>query len=147
MWLRLKCALAGLGLLALTACSSGMVLGNEASCSVSTALLTQVTGECARTIDELTETENESIAVQTPDVAPFTTVDYELTVESGRVAITFTDFRGNAHTTEVTRTSPGGGSVRIQLDPLNRLNYSLTPLDGPAKGVEYKLKFICDCLP
>jgi hypothetical protein len=147
VWSWLRRLLAALSLLALTACTSGMVFGSEASCSGSTALLTQVTGECSRTIEELAETENESIAVSTADVAPFTTVDWQVTVESGTVEVTFTDFRGNATTTQVTRSSPGSGSIRIQLDPLNRINFSLAPLDGPATGVQYKLKFVCDCMP
>jgi hypothetical protein len=119
----------------------------EASCTVSTALLTQVTGECTRSIDKLAEEENESIAIQTAEVAPFTTVEWTLTVESGRVAISFSDFRGDEQTTEVTPENPGSGSVRVQLDPLNRLNFTLAPLDGPAEGVEYKLDFVCDCMP
>ena len=138
--------LALLLLLALTACTSGMAFG-EASCTTSTALLTQVTGECTRSIEELTEADHESLAIQTADVAPFTTVDWQLTVEAGRVEIKFTDFRGTEQVTEVTPSSPGSGSVRLQLDPLNRLNFSLTPLDGPAEGVEYELKFVCDCMP
>jgi hypothetical protein len=139
--------LALLGLLALTACTSGMVLGGQASCSGSTLLLTQVTGECTRDIDELSEVADESIAVQTADIAPFATVEYELTVETGRVAITFTDFHGNEQTTEATPGSPATGSVRLQLDPLNRINFKLAPLDGPAADVSYQLNFVCDCMP
>jgi hypothetical protein len=138
--------MAGLVLLALTACT-GMVLGGQASCSGSTVLLTQVTGECTRTIDELAEEDTESLAVQTADIAPFTTVDYEVTVETGRVAVTFTDFRGNKQTVDATRTIPATGSVRLQLDALNRINFSLTPLEGTAEGVEYKVTFVCDCMP
>jgi hypothetical protein len=146
MFIKLMRLLAGIGMLALTACS-GMVLGGQASCTGSTLMLTQVTGECSRTIEELSETANEGLGVQTADVAPFTTVDYVVTVESGRVAVTFTDFHGNKQTDEATSTSPVTGSVRVQLDPLNRINFSLEPLDGPAEGVEYKLKFVCDCMP
>jgi hypothetical protein len=146
MFIWLMRLLAGTGMLALTACS-GMVLGGQASCTGSTLMLTQVTGECSRTFEELSETANEGLGVQTADVAPFTTVDYEVTVESGRVAVTFTDFHGNKQTDEATPTSPVTGSVRVQLDPLNRINFSLEPLDGPAEGVEYNLKFVCDCMP
>ena len=139
--------LAMLGLLALTACTSGMVLGGQASCSGSTVLLTQVTGECTRDIDELSEATDESIAVQTADIAPFATVEYELTVETGRVAITLNDFHGNEQTSEAAPGSPATGSVRIQLDPLNRINFKLAPLDGSAEGVRYQLNFVCDCMP
>ncbi len=137
----------GLALLTLTACASGMVLGGQAACTGSTVLLTQVTGECTRSLDELTEVVDESIAIQTADIAPFVTVDYVLTVETGRVAITFTDFHGNEQTTEASRTDPGSGSVRVQLDALNRLQFKLAPVDGTAEGVAYELKFVCDCMP
>lgn len=147
MWSKLRHLAAGFCLLALTACTTGMVLGNDAHCTGSTELITQVSGACNRIIEELTEVENESIAVQTSDIAPFATVDWQLTVELGAVTVTFTDFRGNAQTTEVTPTHPGSGSVRVQLDPLNRLNWSITPVGGVATGVDYQLKFICDCLP
>lgn len=144
---RLLIALLAIALIALAGCSAGMALGTGATCTISTALLTQVTGDCSRTFDELAETANEGIAVSTADIAPFTSVDWEMTVESGRVAVTFTDFRGNAQTTEVTPASPGSGSMRIQLDPINRINFTLEPLGGPAEGVEYQLKFVCDCMP
>jgi hypothetical protein len=146
VWLKLVRVAAGLCLLALTACAPGMVLG-EANCLGSTELITQVSGQCTRTFDDLKETENDSIAIQTSDVSPFVTVDWEAQVETGRVAITFTDFHGNEHTTEVTPRSPGSGTVRVQLDPLNRIRFTLTPLDGPATGVKYELNFVCDCLP
>jgi hypothetical protein len=139
------CAL--LSLLAVTACNTGAVGFGEAACSTSSALLTQVSGECKRSIESLDEVENESVTITTPDVAPFATVDWQATVESGRVEVKFTDFRGNEQLTEVTPDNPGSGSVRVQLDPLNRINFTLTPLDGTAEGVEYELKFVCDCMP
>jgi hypothetical protein len=147
MFSKLMRSLLMVALLALTACTSGMVLGGGASCEGSTVLLTQVTGKCTRTFDELAEPVDESIAVQTADIAPFTTVDIEVTVESGTVAVTFTDFHGNEQTTEVTARNPGADSIRIQLDPLNRINFKLAPVDGPAEGVHYELNFVCDCMP
>lgn len=147
MFSRLVRVLGVVPLLALTACTSGMVLGAGAACEGSTVLLTQVTGECTRTFDELAETAEESIAVQTADVAPYATVDIEVTVESGAVELTFVDFHGNEKTTPVTPASPGAASVRVQLDPLNRITFKLAPVDGPAQGVSYKLKFVCDCMP
>ncbi len=139
--------LTGVSLLALTACTSGMVLGGAANCSGSTVLLTQVTGECTRRIEELSEEDPESIVVQTADAAPFATVAYEVTVETGKVAITFTDFQGNEHSTEAAPRSPATGSVHVQLDLLSRINFKLIPVEGAAEGVDYNIKFVCDCMP
>lgn len=138
--------LATLTLLALAACA-GTVLGGQAKCSGSPALLTQVTGECERTLSELKEAQTERIAVQTPDLAPFATVEFEVSVASGRVKVTFVDYKGDAQSTEAAPGRPASGSVRVQLDPLNQINFKLEPVDGPAKDVSYRINFVCDCMP
>jgi hypothetical protein len=145
VWSKLVRVLALLSLLPLAACG-GLVLG-QAKCAGSTELITQVSGQCTRTFEELKEAENDSIAVQTSDITPYATVNWEAEVEKGRVEVSFTDFHGNEHPTEITPSSPGSGSVRVQLDPLNRIRFTLTPLDGPATNVTYKIDFVCDCLP
>jgi hypothetical protein len=141
--------LTSLGLLALLAMSAcaGTVLGGKANCSGSAALITQVTGECERTIDELTEAETQHIAVQTADLAPFATVDFEVSVDSGRVRVIFVDSRGDEQSSEAWRDHPASGNVRVQLDPLNQINFKLEPVGGPAGEVAYHLSFVCDCMP
>ena len=132
---------------AVLAACSGSVLGGQASCSGSVALITQVSGECERTIETLEEAEAQHIAVQSADVAPFATVDFVVRVSEGTVQVTFTDSRGNEQTVEATPGNPATGSVRVQLDVFNRINFELAPVDGPASGVEYYLEFVCDCMP
>ncbi len=140
--------LAGMvALVGLTACTSGMVLGGAASCSGSTLRLTQVTGQCERTIDKLQKAETQRIAVQTSDAAPFATVDFEVTVETGQVDVTFTDYKGDKHTTSATPDSPASGSVRVQLDPLSQIKFELAPVGEAPTGVKYQLSFVCDCMP
>ncbi len=140
--------LAGLSLLAVTACTgSGLVLGGSANCTSSIELITQVSGACTRTLETLEAEDGESIAIQTSDPAPFATVEFELSVEAGQAAIIFTDVHGDKITTEATPGSPATGSVRVQLDPLSRINFKIAPVDGTAEGVEYKLSFVCDCMP
>ncbi len=132
---------------ALLAGCAGSVLGGQATCTGSVALITQVSGECERTIETLEEAETQHIAVQTVEVAPFTTVDFLVRVAEGTVRVTFTDSRGNEQTVEAVPGSPATGSVRVQLDAFNRINFELAPVDGPASGVEYYLEFVCDCMP
>lgn len=148
--LRLRCFLrplfAGLSAAVLAACS-GAVLGTGADCTSSTALLTQVTGECTRTLERLDEAAPQVIAIQTADVAPFATVEFEVTVDGGQVDVTFTDSRGNDATARARPGAAASGQVRIQLDALNQIRFTLTPVDGAATGVTYTLQFVCDCLP
>jgi len=132
---------------AVLAACAGSVLGGQATCSGSVALITQVSGECERTIETLEAVETQHIAVQTVEVAPFATVDFVVRVSEGTVQVTFTDSRGNEETVEATPGNPASGSVRVQLDPFNRINFELAPVDGPASGVEYYLEFVCDCMP
>jgi hypothetical protein len=131
----------------LLAACAGAVLGGRADCTGSAALLTQVTGECERTIETLAEAETQHIGVQTADLAPFATVDFLVTVDSGTVRVTFTDYRGEAHTAEAAPGEPASGSVRVQLDALNQINFELAPAGGEASGVAYTLSFVCDCMP
>lgn len=131
----------------LLAACAGSVLGGQATCSGSVALLTQVSGECERTIETLEKAETQRIAVQTAEVAPFATVDFIVRVEAGTVRVTFKNSRGNEETFEASPGSPASGSVRVQLDPLNQINFELAPLDGTATGVAFQLEFVCDCMP
>jgi hypothetical protein len=124
-----------------------MVAGGRANCTGSTVPLTQVLGECTLGIDELSEASPQTIAVQTSDPAPFATVTYELTVKEGRARITFVEALGEEVAAEATPGSPATGSVRVQLDPLSRITFDLEPVGGPASGVEYKVSFVCDCMP
>jgi hypothetical protein len=142
IWL-FRLVLAGL---LLSACA-GSVLGGQAACTGSVELITQVSGECNRTIETLDEAETQHIAVQTMDVSPFATVDFSVSVDEGAVLVKFTDARGNDKEYEVTPGSPATGSLRVQLDPLSRINFDLEPVNGPATGVEYQLTFVCDCMP
>jgi hypothetical protein len=132
--------------LLLAACA-GAVVGGEASCTGSVALITQVSGECRHTIDALDETAPQRIAIQTTDVSPFATVTFTVTVEEGAVQVRFTNSRGEGETFEATPGSPATGNVRVQLDLFNRINFDLEPVGGPASGVAYQLSFVCDCLP
>jgi len=136
----------GLAAAALAACS-GAVLGTGADCTSSTALLTQVTGECTRTLDRLEQAAPQTIAIQTADVAPFATVAFEVTVASGQVDVTFTDSRGDDVTVRARPRAAATGQVRLQLDALNQIRFTLTPVDGAATDVSYTLQFVCDCLP
>lgn len=136
----------GLAAVALAACS-GAVLGTGADCTSSTALLTQVTGECTRTLDLLEEAAPQTIAIQTTDVAPFATVEFEVTVADGQVEVTFTDSRGDDVSARARPGTPATGQVRLRLDALNQIRFTLTPVDGAATGVAYTLQFVCDCLP
>jgi hypothetical protein len=133
-------------LAALPACA-GSVLGGQAKCSGSVALITQVSGECERTIDSLTDAQTERIAVQTVDVVPHATVDYAVTVDRGRVRISFVDSSGDTEAAEASPGDPVSGSVRVQLNPLNQISFELEPVGGEASGVEYHISFVCDCMP
>jgi hypothetical protein len=135
-----------LATLLLTACA-GTVLGGQATCIGSVELITQVSGECSRTIETLDEAETQHIAVQTMDVSPFATVDFQVTVDEGTVLVKFTNSRGNAEEFEASPGNPASGSVRVQLDFVGQINFELEPVDGPATGVEYQLEFVCDCMP
>lgn len=135
-----------LAALLLAACA-GTVVGGEANCTGSVALITQVSGECRHALDTLEETAAQRIAIQTTDVSPFATVTFTVTVEEGAVQVKFINNRGEAETFEATPGSPATGSVRVQLDLFNRINFDLEPVGGPASGVAYQLSFVCDCLP
>jgi hypothetical protein len=139
-------ALLAILLIVLPACA-GSVMGGQASCSGSVALITQVSGECERTIDSLTDKTTERIAVQTVDVAPFTTVDFQVSVERGQVLVTFRDAQGDAKSAEASPGNPVEGSLRVQLNPLNQITFDLEPVGGEAAGVEYQINFVCDCMP
>ncbi len=136
----------GLALLALAACT-GNVLSGRAACTGSTVLLTQVTGECDRTIDELAKVEAQHIAIQTSEMAPFVTVDFELAVDQGQARILFIDSQGEQQAADAARGQPASGSVRVRLDALNQISFKLEPVGGLASGVTYHLKFVCDCMP
>jgi hypothetical protein len=110
-------------------------------------LITQVSGECERTIDSLTDKTTERIAVQTVDVVPFATVDFLVSVDRGQVRVTFMDAQGDAKSAEASPGSPAEGSIRLQLNPLNQITFDLEPVGGEAAGVEYEISFICDCMP
>lgn len=132
--------------LALSACV-GNTVSAQAACTSDVAQITQITGECTRTLDQLEDQETQHIAVQTSDVMPFATVDFTVTVEQGAVDVTFVDSRGNTQTTQATPGHPATGSLPVQLDPLNQIKFDLTPVGGPAQGLAYQLNFVCDCLP
>jgi hypothetical protein len=132
--------------LALSACV-GNALSGQAACNSDVAQITQITGDCTRTIETLEEAETQHIAIQTSDVMAFATVDFVVTVEKGLVAVTFVDSRGNTQTKQASPDQPATGSVPVQLDPLNQIKFDLAPVDGPAEGVEYELHFLCDCMP
>jgi hypothetical protein len=142
----LSSALLAILLIVLPACA-GSVLGGQANCIGSVELITQVSGECQRTIDSLTEKTTERIAVQTADVVPFATVDFVVTVDSGQVVVTFRDAQGDPKSAEASPGSPVEGSIRLQLNPLNQITFDLEPVGGEATGVEYQLSFVCDCMP
>jgi hypothetical protein len=135
-----------ISLAALPACA-GSVLGGQADCTGSVALITQVSGECERSIDSLTEAETQSIAVQTADVVPFATIDFQVTVDQGQVRVTFVDAQGDTKTYDAEPGSPASGNLRVQLNPLNQINFELEPVGGEATGIEYQLNFVCDCMP
>jgi hypothetical protein len=132
--------------LMVAACSGG-VLGTGADCTGSTALVTQVSGSCTRSIDELSEAETQSIVVQTSDVAPFASIDLVVAVETGSVDVTIVDARGDKQTVRAGPGRDASASLRIRLDALNRIRFDLAPVDGPARNVSYELQFVCDCLP
>ncbi len=136
-----------IGLLAALPACAGSVLGGQARCTGSTALITQVSGECERTIESLSEAETQRIAVQTTDVVPHATVDFQVSVDRGQVRITFVDSQGDTQSEEAAPGSPASGSVRVQLDPLNQIKFDLEPVGGEAEGVEYHITFLCDCMP
>jgi len=135
-----------IGALCLSGCG-GLVLGAGAVCESATSLLTQVTGECEREIEELAEAETQSIAVQTSEFMPFTEVEYTITVESGAVEARFVDSSGNTKSFRVTPEAPLTGSITVQLDAFNQIKFDLTPIDGPAKNVSWNVDFVCECLP
>ena len=93
------------------------------------------------------EAETEHIAVQTADVVPHATVDFAVSVERGRVRISFVDSQGDTESEEASPGDPATGSVRVQLNPLNQITFDLEPVGGEASGVEYHLSFVCDCMP
>lgn len=144
----MNCARIALTLAALTlsACV-GNTLSAQAACVSDVGQIVQITGECSRTIETLAEAETQHLAIQTSDVMPFATVEIAVTVEQGAVEVKFVDSRGNTQTAEAAPGQPATLSVPVQLDPLNQIKFDLTPLDGPAEGVEYQLNFVCDCLP
>jgi hypothetical protein len=130
----------------LAGCTPSMVLAG-ASCRTSLARLTQVTGDCERRIKTLAERQKQSLAVQTSDIAPYATVDVEVTVDEGTVEATFTDDEQNAHTFTATPESPARGRVRVKLTALNQIVFDLAPVGGEARGVNYHLAFDCECMP
>jgi hypothetical protein len=132
--------------LALTGCM-GSVISGQAACDSDVSQITQITGECTRTIDALEKKETQHIAVQTSDIVPFATVDIQVTVETGTVKVTFKDARGNVQEEEASPDNPATLSVPVQLDGLNQINFDLEPVGGPATGVDYALSFVCECLP
>jgi hypothetical protein len=136
-----------LAVFSLAACLPGAVLGEKARCTGSAERITQVIGECERTIEKLGESDTQTIAVQTMDVAPFATVDFAVAVDSGLVAVTFTDHQGHEQTVHASPGQPATGSVRVRLDPLNQIKFDLAPVEGEATGVRYHIRFVCDCLP
>ena len=132
--------------LALSACV-GNTLSAQAACTSDVAQITQITGECSRTIETLDNADTQHIAIQTSDVMPYATVDIAVTVEKGAVEVSFVDSRGNPQTAQATPGRPATLSLPVQLDPLNQIKFDLAPVDGPAEGVAYQLTFLCDCLP
>jgi hypothetical protein len=132
--------------LALSACV-GNALSGQAACTSDVAQITQITGDCTRTIETLEESGTQRIAVQTSDVMAYATVDYVVTVEKGTVEISFVDSRGNAKTGQASPGNPASGTVPVQLDGLNQIKFDLAPVGGPAEGVDYQIHFLCDCLP
>lgn len=132
--------------LAVSACV-GNTLSAQAACTSHVAQITQITGDCSRTIETLDKADTQHIAIQTSDVMPFATVDIAVTVEKGTVAVSFVDARGNTQTAQASPGSPAALSLPVQLDPLNQIKFDLTPVDGPAEVVAYQLNFVCDCLP
>ena len=135
-------ALAGV----LAGCGPNAGGAGRADCT-STNAITQVTGECTRTLATLNEPRTEHVAVRTSDVQPFATVAYEVSVESGAVIVIFSDIVDSELTAAATPGQPARGQARVRLDPLNQINFGLAPVEGTATGVTYHVTFVCDCLP
>jgi hypothetical protein len=109
--------------------------------------MTQVTGSCEREMDELAEAETQSIAVQTSEFMPFTTLDYAIAVQTGTVEASFVDSGGNTKTYRITPSAPASGSIKVQLDAFNQIKFDLKPIDGPATEVSWQVDFVCECIP
>lgn len=132
--------------LGLAGCGN-VVLGVGATCEGATSFFTQVTGQCEREIEEMTEAETQSIAVQTSEFMPFVEVDYVIAVKTGALEATFVDASGNTKTVRLTPGEPASGSLSMQLDAFNQIKFDLKPMDGSAKDVRWEINFVCDCLP
>jgi len=140
----LTCAIAAA--FGLSACSLSPAVQTRPNCA-SVNALTQVTGECQRRLETVSEPRTEHVAVQTVDLQPYATLEYEVTVESGMVIVIFSDVEASEVTAQAAPGQPARGQARVRLDPLNQINFGLAPADGPAGGVTYRIKFVCDCLP
>jgi hypothetical protein len=135
-------------LMALAACRPGPARTAPLSVNCqSVNAITQVTGECERTLATLTAPQTEQIAVRTADVQPYATVDYEVTVESGSVIVIFSDVGQSEVTAQAAPGQPARGQARVRLGLLNQITFGLAPVNGSASGVTYRVKFVCDCLP
>lgn len=132
--------------LGLAGCGN-IVLGVGATCESGTSFMTQVTGTCEREIEELAETETQSIAVQTSEFMPFAELDYAISVGTGTLEASFVDSSGNTKTYRITPEAPATGSITVQIDAFNQIKFDLKPLDGSAKAVSWQVKFVCECLP
>ncbi len=136
-----------LAALALAACASGAGPARPQPDCTSNNALTQVSGECERTLDSLAEPKTEHIAVPTTDIQPYATVEYEVRVQTGSVIVVFSDVEQSELTAQAMPGQPARGQARVRLDPLNQINFGLAPVEGAASGITYHVKYVCECMP
>lgn len=129
-----------------TACA-GDVFARGPKCSSGINADFGVSGECTRTYDTLSEEATERIGVNTNDVTPSVEVTYGLSVETGRVSITFDTISTGTVSKTAEPGSPVTGAIRMTLDAFNQLKFRLTPEGGDATGVSYEIHFDCECMP
>jgi hypothetical protein len=132
-------------LLALNAC--GGAAAAPATCHGVTTDAAQLAGDCTRTIDRLAEAETQHLSVKTSSARPYVSVAVTLTVQSGMVAATFVNERGDIQTIQAAADQPAAANLSVQLDSLNQIDFDLAPVGGSVEGVDYQVSYLCACLP
>lgn len=130
----------------LSACA-GDVLSRGAACGSGINPELGVSGRCTRAYEELEQETLERIGINTNDVLPRVSVEYELTVERGTVSIAFETLGGTTVTSTAGPGRPISGQVQMTLNALSQLTFRLVPENGPAANVAYVIKFACECVP
>ena len=129
------------------ACNIGPAMSLQMKCSTQMTGGLEIEGTCQEEIDDLTGEFKRSIVIQTVYLLPKIRLFITGEVSEGSFTILVKDESGQEVTQTARPDRPLDMHIIGRLDALNSMAFTLLPGGAGAKGIQYEVRFECECLP